>query len=75
MPGTNRRIEQWLRRVHPPQGSRRVWAEARLADFGKIQNFDVHPDGRRIVVEARISKLASGTSPSSTSAVESEHYD
>ena len=27
-----------------------VWVEARLADFGKIRNFDVHPDGKRIVV-------------------------
>lgn len=30
----------------------RVWAEARLVDFGKIRNFDVHPDGKRIVVVA-----------------------
>jgi dipeptidyl aminopeptidase/acylaminoacyl peptidase len=31
-------------------GKSRVWAEVRLADFGKLRNFDVHPDGKRIVV-------------------------
>jgi hypothetical protein len=30
----------------------RVWAEIKLANLGGIRNFDVHPDGRRMVVVA-----------------------
>jgi hypothetical protein len=28
----------------------RVWAQARLADLSRTRSFDVHPDGKRILI-------------------------